>query len=109
MNLTIADIGVISGIMFSFSTVIWVIHKSNIISLNKALERNCDMDEKRNNGLGYRIDKLTTDIHELEVKSNEKYADKKELAEVKKELKLIEKTICKNHLELMTKLNESKN
>lgn len=118
MTLSIADIGTITGIMFALCAGFWAILRSAIAKVDEGLSDNSRLDSERCDGLGRRIsgveqnakkdlETLKTSFNDYRVKVSDDYAKKRELQEVKIELKNLEKLVNDNHTETMAKISES--
>ncbi len=112
MSLTIADVGVISAIMFGICSGFWAILQNSLKRTDGSLAENSRLDNERCDRLGRRISSLEAsclsnlddfkkEFNDYRVKISDDYAKKTELQEVKIELKNLEKIVNDNHAETM--------
>ena len=99
MTLTVADIGVLVGIIASLVCAFYVVIQGQISSIRDDIKKNFDSDEAVTNGLGQRVDALTKRFDDYRVTVADNYVKKEEIKELQKEVKAIDVKIDSYHLE----------
>ena len=90
MALTLQDVGVLVTIGTLFVAGQWAVNQSQLRSLKADLTKNFELDEKRENGLGKKIESLSTRFNDYRVEVSDNYVKKEEIKELTKEMKSLE-------------------
>jgi DNA repair ATPase RecN len=99
MTLTIADVGVLVGIIATLVAACYIVIQGQISSVRDDLKTNFENDETVTNGLGQRVDSLTKRFDDYRVTVSDNYVKKEEIKELQKEVKAIDVKIDSYHIE----------
>lgn len=105
MALTIQDVGVLVTIGTLFVAGQWAVNQSQLRSLKTDLSKNFELDEKRENGLGKRIESLSTRFNDYRVEVSDNYVKKEEIKELTKEMKSLEAKLDSYNMENQNQYN----
>lgn len=105
MALTLQDVGVLVTIGTLFVAGQWAVNQSQLRSLKTDLTKNFELDEKRENGLGKRIESLSTRFNDYRVEVSDNYVKKEEIKELTKEMKSLEAKLDSYNMENQNQYN----
>jgi septal ring factor EnvC (AmiA/AmiB activator) len=99
MALTLQDVGVLVTIGTLFVAGQWAVNQSQLRSLKTDLTKNFELDEKRENGIGKKIESLSTRFNDYRVEVSDNYVKKEEIKELTKEMKSLEAKLDSYNME----------
>lgn len=105
MALTLQDVGVLVTIGTLFVAGQWAVNQSQLRSLKTDLSKNFELDEKRENGIGKRIESLSTRFNDYRVEVSDNYVKKEEIKELTKEMKSLEAKLDSYNMENQNQYN----
>lgn len=105
MALTLQDVGVLVTIGTLFVAGQWAVNQSQLRSLKTDLTKNFELDEKRENGIGKRIESLSTRFNDYRVEVSDNYVKKEEIKELTKEMKSLEAKLDSYNMENQNQYN----
>ena len=105
MALTLQDVGVLVTIGTLFVAGQWAVNQSQLRSLKADLTKNFELDEKRENGLGKKIESLSTRFNDYRVEVSDNYVKKEEIKELTKEMKSLEAKLDSYNMENQNQYN----
>jgi len=105
MALTLQDVGVLVTIGTLFVAGQWAVNQSQLRSLKTDLTKNFELDEKRENGIGKRIESLSTRFNDYRVEVSDNYVKKEEIKELTKEMKSLEAKLDSYSMENQNQYN----
>jgi len=105
MALTLQDVGVLVTIGTLFVAGQWAVNQSQLRSLKADLTKNFELDEKRENGLGKKIESLSTRFNDYRVEVSDNYVKKEEIKELTKEMKSLEAKLDSYSMENQNQYN----
>ena len=105
MALTLQDVGVLVTIGTLFVAGQWAVNQSQLRSLKTDLTKNFELDKKRENGIGKRIESLSTRFNDYRVEVSDNYVKKEEIKELTKEMKSLEAKLDSYNMENQNQYN----